>query len=65
MGKRIVEPGWRRALPEALTPARGREAAEPQALPALREGQDCAVAEVTLKDLQTQPPKPFTEGDLI
>ncbi len=64
VGKRIVEPGWRRALPEALTPARG-QAAEPQALPALREGQDCAVKEVTLKDLQTQPPKPFTEGDLI
>ena len=65
VGKRIVEPGWRRALPEALTQAKGREAPEPQALPALREGQDCAVAEVTLKDLWTQPPKPFTEGDLI
>ncbi|TBW39929.1 DNA topoisomerase III [Azotobacter chroococcum] len=65
VGKRIVEPGWRRALPEALTPAKGREAPEPQALPALREGQDCAVKEVTLKDLWTQPPKPFTEGDLI
>lgn len=65
VGKRIVEPGWRRALPEALAPAKGREAAEPQALPALREGQDCAVREVTLKDLHTQPPKPFTEGDLI
>lgn len=65
VGKRIVEPGWRRALPEALAPAKGREAPEPQALPALREGQDCAVREVTLKDLHTQPPKPFTEGDLI
>jgi len=65
VGKRIVEPGWRRALPEALTPAKGREAAPPQDLPALREGQDCAVAQVTLKDLWTQPPKPFTEGDLI
>ncbi|SFP43649.1 DNA topoisomerase-3 [Geopseudomonas sagittaria] len=65
VGKRIVEPGWRRALPEALTPARGREAVEPQALPALREGQDCVVDGVTLKDLWTQPPKPFTEGDLI
>ncbi|MBV2131702.1 DNA topoisomerase III [Pseudomonas sp. MAP12] len=65
VGKVIVEPGWRRALPEALTPTRGREAPEPQALPALREGEDCAVHEVTLKDLQTQPPKPFTEGDLI
>ncbi|MCM2318834.1 MAG: DNA topoisomerase III [Pseudomonas sp.] len=65
VGKVIVEPGWRRALPEALTPARGREAPEPQALPALRQGQDCAIKEVTLKDLWTQPPKPFTEGDLI
>nr|WP_298145487.1 DNA topoisomerase III [uncultured Pseudomonas sp.] len=65
VGKVIVEPGWRRALPEALTPGKGREAAPPQPLPALREGQDCAVEDVTLKDLWTQPPKPFTEGDLI
>ena len=64
VGKVIVEPGWRRALPEALTPGKGRET-PPQPLPALREGQDCAVADVTLKDLWTQPPKPFTEGDLI
>ncbi|UVJ41834.1 DNA topoisomerase III [Pseudomonas sp. LS1212] len=65
MGKRIIEPGWRRALPEALTPAKGREAPAPQALPALTEGQDCAIADLKLKDLWTQPPKPFTEGDLI
>ncbi len=65
VGKVIVEPGWRRALPEALTPAKGREAPPAQALPALREGQDCRVTGVTLKDLWTQPPKPFTEGDLI
>ncbi|MHB1369005.1 MAG: DNA topoisomerase III [Pseudomonadaceae bacterium] len=64
-GKRIVEPGWRRALPEALRPAKGREAPEPQALPALAANQDCAVQEVTLKDQHTQPPKPFTEGELI
>ncbi len=65
VGKVIVEPGWRRALPEALTPAKGREAPPAQALPALREGQGCSVTGVTLKDLWTQPPKPFTEGDLI
>lgn len=65
VGKVIVESGWRRALPEALTPAKGREAPPAQALPALREGQDCSVTGVTLKDLWTQPPKPFTEGDLI
>ncbi len=65
MGKQIVEPGWKRALPEALAPAKGREAPAPQTLPALAEGRDCAVADVKLKDLWTQPPKPFTEGDLI
>ena len=65
VGKQIVEPGWRRALPEALTPAKGREAPPAQVLPALREGQDCAVQGLQLKDLWTQPPKPFTEGDLI
>ncbi len=65
VGKRIVEPGWRRALPEALTPAKGREAPAPQALPALAANQDYAMAEVKLKDQQTQPPKPFTEGELI
>jgi len=66
VGKRIVEPGWKRALPEALAASRGaREAPAPQSLPALCEGQDCAVHDLTMKDLWTQPPKPFTEGDLI
>ncbi|MDO7899167.1 DNA topoisomerase III [Pseudomonas citrulli] len=65
VGKQVVEPGWKRALPEVLAPARGREAPSPQILPALEQGRDCAVDEVRLKDLWTQPPKPFTEGDLI
>ena len=65
VGKQIVELGWKRALPEALAPAKGREAPAPQPLPRLHEGLDCAVANVQLKDLWTQPPKPFTEGDLI
>ncbi|UXL37092.1 DNA topoisomerase III [Pseudomonas fragi] len=65
VGKQIVEPGWKRALPEALAPAKGREAPAPQPLPILREDLDCAIAAVNLKDLWTQPPKPFTEGDLI
>ena len=65
VGKVIIEPGWKRALPEALAPAKGREAPAPQALPTLAQGHDYAVAKVNLKDLWTQPPKPFTEGDLI
>ena len=65
VGKVIIEPGWKRALPEALAPAKGREAPAPQALPTLVQGQDYGVTKVNLKDLWTQPPKPFTEGDLI
>jgi DNA topoisomerase-3 len=65
VGKQIVEPGWKRALPQALAPSKGSEGPAVQTLPALSEGQDCAVAEVALKDLWTQPPKPYTEGDLI
>ena len=65
VGKQIVEPGWRRALPEALTPAKGREAPPTQVLPTLQKGQNCSVHGLTLKDMWTQPPKPFTEGDLI
>lgn len=66
VGKQIVEPGWKRALPEALAP-RGRPdaPAAAQTLPALQKGQGYPVVDVTLKDLWTQPPKPFTEGDLI
>jgi DNA topoisomerase-3 len=65
VGKQIVEPGWKRALPEALAPAKGREPVAPQNLPRLSEGHDYPVMDVRLKDLWTQPPKPFTEGDLI
>ncbi|KAF1011363.1 MAG: DNA topoisomerase 3 [Pseudomonas fluorescens] len=64
VGKVVIEPGWKRALPEALAPAKG-QAPAPQALPTLVQGRDYAVSQVTLKDLWTQPPKPFTEGDLI
>ena len=69
MGKQVVEPGWKRALPEALAASRGRSAdaanASAQSLPVLQQGQVYPVADIALKDLWTQPPKPFTEGDLI
>ncbi|WP_417778145.1 DNA topoisomerase III [Stutzerimonas xanthomarina] len=72
VGKQVVEPGWKRALPEALAASHSRSAdtttattAAAQSLPALQQGQIYPVADVALKDLWTQPPKPFTEGDLI
>ncbi len=64
VGKVVVEPGWKRALPQAMAAARGQEN-QAQALPVLQRGQACTVAQVITKDLFTQPPKPFTEGDLI
>jgi DNA topoisomerase-3 len=63
VGKCVVEPGWKRALPEALAAQPGRE--PPQPLPPLSRGDKCPVREVQLKDNWTQPPKPLTEGDLI
>lgn len=68
VGKCVVEIGWKRALPEVLAAAgrAGRgEADEAQVLPLLQVGQHCAVEAVQLKDQQTQPPRPYTEGDLI
>ena len=65
VGKVVVEPGWKRALPESLAPTKGREAAAPQPLPGMAEGARYPVLEVNLKDAWTQPPKPLTEGELI
>jgi DNA topoisomerase-3 len=65
VGKVIVEPGWKRAMPEAVAPAKGREPAAPQPLPRLVEGLAYEVVQVETKDQWTQPPKPYTEGDLI
>jgi DNA topoisomerase-3 len=65
VGKVIVEPGWKRALPEAVAAANGRGEPVAQALPRLREGQSHPLLEALLKDQWTQPPKPYTEGDLI
>jgi len=65
VGKQVVEPGWKRALPEALAAAGPRPAPTAQVLPRLVRGQTCNVPAVALKDQFTQPPKPYTEGDLI
>jgi DNA topoisomerase-3 len=65
VGKQIVEPGWRRALPEALAPAKGREAPPARCCRPCAKGRTARGKACNLKDLWTQPPKPFTEGDLI
>ena len=65
VGKQVVEAGWKRALPQALAPGKSADGQQAQVLPPLAQGQECPVKGVQLKDLWTQPPKPFTEGDLI
>lgn len=62
-GKRIVVPGWRSVLKEEA-PERV-QASEPQVLPQLRQGMLCTLHDAALRALQTQPPKPYTEGELI
>ena len=66
VGTHVVEPGWHRALP-----AKDRDAGDDesdqrgQTLPALAAGTRCAIGEVELKALKTQPPKPYTQGELV
>ncbi len=43
----------------------GEATARSQALPALREGMACQVAEADIKALKTMPPKPYTQGELV
>ncbi|CAB5670152.1 DNA topoisomerase 3 [Delftia tsuruhatensis] len=66
LGKQILVPGWRHVLSATPTVDIG-EAAGPrhQVLPALHTGLTCQVLSVELKALETQPPKPFTQGELI
>lgn len=58
VGKQIIEPGWKRALPEALAAAKGREAPVPQTLPALTQGVECAVADVKFRICGRNRPNP-------
>jgi DNA topoisomerase-3 len=62
-GKRIVVTGWR----EALAQDAGEEAqdGEGQKLPQLASGTRCLIQSIDPKALQTLPPKPYTQGELV
>ncbi|MFJ5299225.1 DNA topoisomerase III [Pseudomonas sp. NPDC088368] len=63
VGKQIVVSGWR-----SLLASQGEEEdpkVRSQILPQLQNGSRCTVQDTELKALKTQPPKHFTEGDLI
>jgi len=63
-GKQVVVQGWRLVLAEADTDNK-ETAQRSQILPALHEGLSCQVSNVDLKALKTQPPKPYTQGELV
>ncbi|MDT8189605.1 DNA topoisomerase III [Pseudomonas aeruginosa] len=66
VGKQVIIPGWNQVLtaPEADN-TDGEATPRSQVLPALHEGLSCQVDHVGLQALKTQPPKPYTQGDLI
>ena len=66
VGKQIVTPGWHLALGGKQQEAADVDnAPRSQTLPTLVAGTCCTVGQVDLKALKTQPPKPYTQGELI
>lgn len=63
-GKQIVEIGWRQALGSQGDVAEG-PAHRSQVLPPLAPNTSCTVQRAELEALHTQPPKAFTQGELI
>jgi len=59
-GKQVVVQGWRLVLTEPDDAAQ-----RSQNLPTLHEGLTCQISNVELKALKTQPPKPYTQGELV
>ncbi|UOQ44264.1 DNA topoisomerase 3 [Halobacillus salinarum] len=59
-GKREVKSGWKELFPKPAKQKQEKEAI----LPELQNGEQVG-AEVHIKESMTQPPKPYTEGQLI
>lgn len=67
-GKQIAVVGWRSVLNElASNDDTGDDGDAPrsQTLPPLHKGTRCAIEHIDLKALTTQPPRPYTQGELI
>jgi DNA topoisomerase III len=67
-GKQIAVVGWRSVLSEAAAnDGTGDDGESPrsQTLPPLATGTRCAIEQLELKALTTQPPRPYTQGELI
>ncbi|MBH0231502.1 type IA DNA topoisomerase [Halobacillus yeomjeoni] len=59
-GKREVSQGWKELFPKPSKSKDGKEAL----LPEVQQGEEVG-ARVGIKESMTQPPKPYTEGQLI
>ncbi|MFC0525867.1 DNA topoisomerase 3 [Pontibacillus salicampi] len=59
-GKREVRSGWKELFPK---PSKSKQDQEPT-LPDVKKGEEVG-ANVQIKESMTQPPKPYTEGQLI
>ncbi|RQR79200.1 DNA topoisomerase III [Burkholderia sp. Bp9012] len=66
VGKQVIVPGWRLALSEPDAPD-PEDASSPrtQVLPPLRAGLDTRIEHLDLKALETKPPRPYTQGELV
>lgn len=66
-GKQIVVVGWRSVLtvPASNDGEDDDNTPRSQTLPPLANGTRCAIEQVELKALTTQPPRPYTQGELI
>lgn len=67
-GKQIAVIGWRSVLNESASNDSvddDGDAPRSQTLPSLANGTRCVIEHVDLKALTTQPPRPYTQGELI
>ncbi|MGE8206444.1 DNA topoisomerase III [Heyndrickxia sp. NPDC080065] len=60
-GKQMIQEGWRKIIHYSEE----KKEADEQALPILEKDETGIVKKITIKDGKTQPPKRYTEGQLI
>jgi DNA topoisomerase-3 len=64
VGKQVIESGWHRVMPGQARETEQDET-QSQPLPALKKDTVCTLDHIELKALKTQPPRPYTQGELI
>lgn len=68
VGKQVIESGWHRVMlgqGNETNREAEQDGTQSQPLPALAKDTLCTLEQVELKALETQPPRPYTQGELI